>query len=379
MTYPKKLIVFLICLGNIAISFNVGAVAAAIPLISADLNQTDASTAQLISFYMIPYGVGALLYAPITRFINYRLILMATMALYAVFSLFTAFSADLDNMLLAQIGAGIAAACSTPVSLMIIGDLFEKNIRGRLVGLFFGTSFVASMLGMVCMGLLPWRLLFFIPSFLAGLTVILLGLLKVDELNRVHKAHINYLRVFSQKHLIKVFVFIFLMSFLYHGLHKWYGVYLTRVYHLPKETISLFLIITACCGLFGQNLGGFLTDKKGRLFSSFVGGILLALGAMSLLGIYWKIIVVLILGMISIGWTVNHNSVSTILTDMEDHNRPMIASLNSSVRFVSGGLGFTTAGFFVNKSFGAAFFVIGFLFLLLTLSQKRFFTIHHQS
>lgn len=367
------LIIFLICLGNIAISFNVGAVAAAIPLISLDLQLADIETAKLIPFYMIPYGIGALVYAPLTRFITYRLIMMAAMALYAIFSLMTALAFDLDNMLLAQIGAGIAAACSTPLSLMIIGDLFDKDVRGRLVGIYFGTSFVSSMVGMIFMGIFPWRLLFFIPCVIAMLTTLLMGLLNIETLDRVHQGHINYLRVFVQKDLVKVFLFIFLMSFLYHGLHKWYGVYLSRVYHLPKETISVFLIIAACCGLIGQNIGGFLTDKKGRVYSCFFGGLLLALGAMSLWGFYLKEFLPVILGIIAIGWTINHNAVSTILTDKEDYNRPMIASLNSAVRFFSGGLGFTAAGFFVDRNFGLTFFVIGFLFLMLTLNQKKFF------
>lgn len=369
----KTLIIFLICLGNAAISFNVGAVAAAIPLISADLQLADIETAQLISFYMIPYGIGALLYAPLTRFITYRLIMMAAMALYAIFSLMTAVAVDIESMLLAQIGAGIAAACSTPLSLMIIGDLFDKDVRGRMIGIYFGTSFVASMVGMVFMGVFPWRLLFFVPCVIATLTTLLMGLCKIEALDRVHQAHINYLRVFVQKDLVKVFVFIFMMSFLYHGLHKWYGVYLSRVYDLPKETISFFLIIAACCGLIGQNIGGFLTDKKGRQYSCFFGGLLLALGAMSLWGFYLKEFLPVILGIIAIGWTINHNAVSTILTDMEDHNRPMIASLNSSVRFFSGGLGFALAGVFVDKNFGLTFFIIGFLFLMLTLNQKKFF------
>ncbi len=369
----KSLIVVLLCLSNVAITFNIGAVAAAIPLISADLQLSDVEVSKLVSFYMIPYGIGALLYAPLTRFFTYRLIMMIAMSLFALFSWMTAAAVDLNHMLLAQIGAGITAAGATPLSLMIIGDFFEKDVRGRIVGLYFGASFIASLAGMICMGYLPWRLLFFVPSVIAALTVVMIALLKINVLDRVHQAHINYLRILFQKNLIKIFTFIFLMSFLYHGLHKWYGVYLSRVYHLPKETTSLFLIIAAACGLIGQNVGGFLTDKKGRMYSCFIGGLLLACGAMALWGFYRKEFLPFILGMTSIGWTINHNSVSTILTDIDHHHRPIVASLNSAVRFFSGGIGFAVAGMFIEKNFGFTFFVIGFLFLLLTLTQKKFF------
>jgi MFS family permease len=78
----KKLIIFLMCLGNVAVSFNTGAVAAAIPLISADLHLSDIAVSRIVSFYMIPYGLGALLYAPLTRYISYRFVLMVAMILF---------------------------------------------------------------------------------------------------------------------------------------------------------------------------------------------------------------------------------------------------------------------------------------------------------
>jgi predicted MFS family arabinose efflux permease len=279
---------------------------------------------------------------------------------------------DINHMLLAQIGAGVAAACSTPLSLMIIGDLFEKDVRGRLVGLYFGVSFVASIVGMFFMGFISWRWLFIIPTILAALTALLLFFFKGSELDRRHKAHINYLRIMAQGPIIKVFVFIFVMSFLYHGLIKWYGVYLSKDYLLDKSGVSWFLILAACCGMIGQNFGGYITDKKGRVYSAFVGGLILSTGALALFFHYPVFIVPLVLGIISLGWTMNHNAVSTILTDMDDLNRPMVASLNSSVRFFSGGLGFLATGLFVGHGFGILFFVIGVLFLLLTINQRSF-------
>jgi MFS family permease len=130
----KKLVIALLCLGNIAITFNIGAVAAAIPLISADLGLSDISVSRIVPFYMIPYGLGALLYAPLTRYFNYRTILIAAMLVYALMSWISGYSGMLEHILWAQVGAGIAAAGSTPRSLMIIGEFFEKNVRGRMVG-----------------------------------------------------------------------------------------------------------------------------------------------------------------------------------------------------------------------------------------------------
>lgn len=346
--------------------------AAAIPFVSQDLGQPDFLVSRLVSYYMIPYGLGALLYALLTKRFSYQRVLSGAFFLYAVFSLITARSTQLPQMLLAQIGAGAAAACSTPLSLMIIGDLFEKDVRGRLVGTYFGCSFFASIVGMLFMGIVPWRWLFLIPAILGILTSTSLYLLKTDLLRRMHSASVNYLKVFSDMAIRRVFTLIFLMSALYHAVHKWYGLYLYREYGLGKETISYFLIVAALCGLAGQNIGGYLSDKKGRRVTCFTGGLILALGTMSLWGHYPLVLVPLILGVIAIGWTASHNSISTILTDFPDEDRPMIASLNSSVRFVSGGLGFSLSTIFVEKNFGMTFLAIGLLFLLLSFLQELF-------
>ncbi len=368
----KNIIIFLICFGNIAISFNTAAVAAAIPMISEDLGLPNFSVAQLVPFYMIPYGVGALLYALFTKYLSYRRVLAGAMLIYALFSLVTALSQYLPQMLLAQIGAGVAAAGSTPLSLMIIGELFEKNVRGRLVGTYFGCSFFASLVGIFFMGVAHWRWLFFIPAGIAFLTSLSFYLLNTDILRRVHGFRVNYFQIFYERPVRRVFIFIFLMSFLYHAVHKWYGLYLYEEYGLDKTAISAFLIIAAVCGLAGQNIGGYLSDKKGRMVTCFMGGLILALGTMSLAGHYSIFIVPVILGGIAMGWTINHNSVSTILTDFPDEYRPMIASLNSSVRFASGGLGFLLSTFFVERSFAYTFLGIGFLFLILSINQKYF-------
>jgi uncharacterized membrane protein len=64
--------------------------------------------------------------------------------------------------------------------------------------------------------------------------------------------------------------------------------------------------------------------------------------------------------------------VSTVLTDFPDKYRAEMASLNSSVRFLSGGLGFYLSSFLIQKSFSLNFFVIGIMILAL-VPLIRFF------
>jgi predicted MFS family arabinose efflux permease len=373
MNFEHKKIIFLICLGNVAISFNIGAVAAALPDISAALGVSEFAAARLVPFYMIPYGLGALLYAPLTRFWTYRRCLMFAMATYAVASLVSGCGRSLSAILLAQTVAGIAAASSTPLSLMIIGDFFERDVRGRLVGTYFGCSFFATMVGMFFMGAVDWRWLFFIPSMIAAVNCLSLWLLKIPQLSSRHTQSVNYWTALNKDHIRPVFLFIFAMSFLYHAVHKWYGIYLNQEYGLGKQAISAILILVAVCGLAGQHIGGHLSDKKGRLAACYAGLAGLSLGVALLVGHYPLLLLTAVLGLIGISWTMSHNSVSTILTDFPDEDRPVIASLNSAVRFVSGGIGFSLSKYFVEKSFGLTFLGIGVLFFLMLFSVKHVF------
>lgn len=367
----KRLIYFLLCCGIVTINFNLAAIAAVIPTISADLRRSDILTAKIITYYLIPYGFGALLFAPLTRHVSYRNTLAGSLAVYAAASLFCGLSRGLNDLLLGNVIAGIAAAGAIPLGLMVIGELFEKEVRGRLVGLFFSCSFMAGLAGLLVSGLAHWRWLFFIPAIMGALTVIGLFVLPTRELNCRHEAPVNYLKVFTDPKIRDVFVFIVLMSFLYHGVHKWYGVYLSQEYHLDKLAISFFIMVTSVFGAAGQNIGGFLTDKKGRLTACLVGTVVLAASVMLLAGKYPLFFVAVILAGISVGWTISHNSISTALTDFSEDDRPMIASLNSSLRFVSGGFGFWVSSFFVQKSFGFTFLVIGVLILMVSFLLKK--------
>jgi len=71
-----------------------------------------------------------------------------------------------------------------------------------------------------------------------------------------------------------------------------------------------------------------------------------------------------------LGWTINHSGLSTYLTDMPKPYLQEVSSLNSSVRFLAGGLGAALGTILMQKSFSLTFIAIGIILLLLSLSSK---------
>jgi len=367
----RKVVFSLLCLSCITISFNVAAIAAAVPAIAADLHLPDFLVSRIIPSYMIPYGVGALLYAPLARRLSFRVIMASTMGLYAVSSLFCARIELINHFFLARIAAGITGAAVIPLGLLIIGNIFEKGTRGRLVGLFFGCSFVSSVVGVFLSGVASWRYLFYVPAILSAAAAFLILIVPSEDLNAKEKNSVNYFNIIYNNKIRNIFIFIFIISFLYHGLHKWFGVYLSRDYGLSQFNISLLFVLMAVFGFSGQIVGGYISDKNGRFVSCLSGILILGVATLFLIGHYPLWALAIILCGTSIGWTVGHNGASTALTDFPDENRAEVASLNSSVRFLSGGLGFFASAFFVEKSFSLTFFAIGILILLLAFFAPK--------
>jgi len=75
-----------------------------------------------------------------------------------------------------------------------------------------------------------------------------------------------------------------------------------------------------------------------------------------------------------IGWTFNHVGLATMLTDLPGEFLNEAASLNSGVRFISGGIGACLGGVLMHKSFHLGFSVFGaslLAMLFLTNYMKR--------
>ncbi|MCD4781383.1 MAG: MFS transporter [Candidatus Omnitrophica bacterium] len=366
---PEKKVVFgLLCLGCVTISFNVAALIAAIPLIGQDLDLLDINVARIIPFYMIPYGLGALIYAPLTRYYSYRRLLLTSMAFYSLAALFCAQTTLIDYMLLGRVFMGISGAGAIPIGLMLIGQLYSGHIRGRLVGLFFGCSFWAGVGGVLVGGMFHWRWLFYIPSILGFLFVLSLLLINNKFLDIINKIHINYIICLNNIKIRNISIFIAILSALYHSVHKWFGIYLFRFYSLGKAQISYIFILMAVGGFIGQILGGYISDKKDRIITCYVGLCCLAITTMFLYFPFNRLVVTGLLFGISMSWTIGHNGISTVLTDFSAEQRPVIASLNSSVRFIAGGLGLWMSRLFIEKNFNLTFLVVGGCMLALVFS-----------
>jgi predicted MFS family arabinose efflux permease len=133
----------------------------------------------------------------------------------------------------------------------------------------------------------------------------------------------------------------------------------------------MLLTLAGLAGIFGEVLGGWLSDIVGRIKTVNLGILLMTISVFSLMFDIPFIILGLIMIIWAVGWTFNHAGLSTILTDLPKEFLNEAASLNSGLRFASGGLGVSLAGIIMQRSFDFGFFIFGIGLIMLLIFTKN--------
>ncbi len=361
----------ILCLEGATLSFNVAASAALIPSIAREFALSQFFAGQIVWLYMLPYGIAALAYGPLVRRYEAKLVECLGMLFFCAANLMAAVSSDIHVLFIARFFMGLFGASVIPLALIIISHQAPREKRGRLVGIFFSATFIASLLGLSLSAWLPWRLIYLIPAVFGALLLIHM-VMYLPKFGRVTSGQrVNYIIALRDPRILRIFLYIFLVSLIYHGVQQWLSVYFSQSYSLSQRVISWLITLTSLSGIFGEVAGGYFADHLGRRRTITIGiGLMIAVAG--LLSEAWPVAVLAVLMIVwGFGWTLNHAGLSTQLTDLPKELIPEAASLNSSVRFISGGVGVAAGGWLMQRSFTLGFTVLAAgLIVLLVFSSK---------
>ena len=321
--------------------------------------------------YMLPYGLVALVYGPLTRKFDNKHIAIASLLMFSLFSFLSGCVLNYHALFVFRFLVGIFAAAITPLSLIYIADHAHALGRGRAVGLFFSATFIADLLGLFLSGMVSWRVMFFIPAALGFMTAYLTMRHFPKTLVGKSTTSSRYLQALAQPQIFRVFVYIFMISLLYHGVRQWLGVYFSQELMMKQFFVSAILTIASLAGIFGEAFGGFLSDRQGRISTLKTGVFLMTLSVFMLIFVRSLAVLPFLMLLWGFGWTVNHAGLSTHLMDLNKEFIKEISSLNSSVRFVAGGLGVVMGGFIMQKSFIFGFLVASSILFLMYFYTDR--------
>lgn len=367
----KKLTFIILCLEGAVLSFNVAATAALIPSIAFEFGLSQFIVAKIIWLYMVPYGVAALFYGPLVRLVDAKRVEMVCILCFAAANLAAALSGSIYVLFAARFFMGLFGASVIPLGLILIARHIDDKKRGRFVGIFFSATFVASLSGLFLSGIIYWRLIYLIPA-IAGIMLFFVILFYLPSFREdITGFKMHYGAAFKDKKVLVIFTYIFLISLLYHGVQQWLGVYFSQELFFSQFLISMLITLTSFSGIFGEVVGGYLADTFGRLKTMNLGIIIMILSVFTLvfkMPVFVFAVIMVIWGM---GWTLNHAGISTLLTDLPKKFLNEAASLNSSVRFISGGLGVALSGILMRKSFHMGFITLGMCLIILAVFTPR--------
>jgi len=330
----------------------------------------DFTMGSIIVAYMIPYGVAALLYGPLSRVVNTKKVALYCLFIFSISSFVSGIVDSFNLLIFSRVVAGIAASAIIPLSLALIGDIMPYEKRGKAVGIFFSVTFASSVSGVFLSGLVDWRWMFLIPA-LGGVIIFVLVLALFPSVESEQKGFkVNYLRVLFRDKGRSVFAYIFLVAFIYSGIYSWLGVFFAHKFEMNQWWISLSLTSVGLGGILGELAGGIFADRKGRIMAAACGVFLLFVTTVGIAYTSSFLVLGLLLFLHGLAWTINHSALSTILTDFPSHSRAEATSLNSALRFVSGGIGTAVTGFWIARGFNPTFLVYAFSFLLLALMTR---------
>lgn len=367
----KRSTFIILCLEGAVLSFNVAASAALVPSIAADFALSQFLVGRITWIYMIPYGVAALIYGPLVRIVDAKKIELACLGLFSLANLAAFFSKNISSLFFARFLMGLFGASVIPLGIILIAKHVAEKNRGKFIGVFFGATFIASLAGLFLSGIIHWRLIFLIPAVMAALLCGVIYFWLPSFKQDTGALKINYLRAFGNKAFVRIFTYIFFISLFYHGIQQWLAVYFSAYLGFSQFLISSLITLTSLSGVFGEAFGGILADSLGRDKAINLGIALMALSVFCLLLKLPVILLALLMISWGLGWTINHAGLSTMLTDLPKDFLNEAASLNSGIRFASGGLGVTIGGMLMQKSFALNLVFFGVCLVILLLVNKR--------
>ena len=369
-----KISFYIFCVMFFVISFGVAAMAALIPSIAVYFGIAKNQALPLTWLYMLPYGVFALIWAPLTRIVKVKKILLITTLGFFISSLFFSLSKSIEQAFISRFLMGCFGCAFVPLALITIGKVISIKDKAKTIGVFFTFSYLSNFISVFLSGFFEKfpLLLYLIPSILSLLVFILVVVRLEDFDFRVDKFKISYLDTLKDKKAVNFFIVVMLGSLLYHGLQQRLGIYLSENFSLKQIVISSIFTVSTLAAIIFEFSGGFLSARFGNIKISSIGFILMSVFAFSLIFIGNYNLIFLMIILWGAGMALTHVGLASHLTSFPDRILRDASSLNSALRFSFGGLGAFLGGLLVSiAGFKALFIIICLSIFFLGLNLKR--------
>jgi multidrug resistance protein len=142
-----------------------------------DLGTADATIGSfVVSIYVLGYGLGPLLLAPLSEIYGRLPVYHANSVLFAIWNLASALSPNVGALLAFRLLAGLAGSCPVTIGNGSIADCVPKERRGRVTAIFTLGPLVGPVFGPIAGGFLGaaagWRWIFWVLTIVSGVATL---------------------------------------------------------------------------------------------------------------------------------------------------------------------------------------------------------------
>jgi predicted MFS family arabinose efflux permease len=332
------------------ITFQSYLVAPLIPALSLEFRSSTAFLGMLVPAFMLPYGISALFYGPISDRIGRKPVILTLLGMMVVTIAGAATAHTATQLLVWRVLGGVTTAGIVPIALALVGDLFSYEERGRPLGWIFaagaGGMAFGSMFGALLNPFIGWRNEFLMTAALAAIALVYaLRLRKHFEGNLVRHpidfraVMTGYVSLFANPRAAKAYIYILLNGAFHSGVFSWLGVFFSERYHLGDQGIGLAFLGYGVPGmLFGPAIGR-AADRVGRRRIIPLGILLAALSAAAYITQPTRVWLPVITAFLSLGYHMSHPLLAGIITSVNPSRRGLAMGMNAFLLFSGFGFG----------------------------------------
>lgn len=300
-----------------------------------------------ITLYMVPFSILQLFSGMLSDVLyGRRRILLFGVTIYSLGALSSYFSPSIAIFLLSRVLQGIGSAFITPISMALVGDIFEAEIRGRIMGYGALLTTLGATLGPLVggfIGLIYWRYAFLVMLLLGLMMFVLIYFfLPEQDLIRFDRKEIFGILKYGIFNFLVVLIGFMGLTLFFTRLSIYTflsNIVLYPPYNLPSNVWGAYLFTAGLGGVIASIISGFLTDFIGRRKVVLIGFLSLDFLILLYLFINWFTYLPILLFAMGFIITLSFIPLNTLAVEIDPKLRGTISSIYGSFRFVGYALG----------------------------------------
>jgi len=339
----------------------------------------------VVSAFTLSYGLSQLPSGWFADRISPRILIVIGTCGVAVAGLLVGLSQTYTMMVVCLVLMGVAGGGYHPAAPPLISALVEPKNRGRVLGIHLiggpASYFLAPLIGVAIATAWMWR-----GSFIGlSIPVMIFGIIFYALLGR--QAATSKPRQVITEHpgdapspsgrLRRLVVFLILVTFtsaVVLSIIAFIPLYMVDHFGASEQTAAVFLAIVYAGGLWSAPLGGYLSDRLGRvpvmLAASFAAGPLVYLINLAPYGVGIGALLVILGGAMSMRMPVAE---AYIVDQVSEHRRSSILGIYYFAAMEGGGILTPVLGFLIDRfGFYFSFTIAGAALVAVTLACSMF-------